>query len=116
MFIVVPFCQRASVLAEPQAHGVPRAAEEARERHVLERDQREVGNRLAVQRDLDGADALRARDRRDQRFVRLHRQRELVGLALRDRQVAVGEEARGHLEARALPDAQRGHLPIRFAE
>src|SRR3982751_4675503 len=63
---------------EPQAHGVESAAEDAGGRHFLQCDERELGHRLAVERHLDEADRLRALDRRDQRLLGFHRQRELV--------------------------------------
>lgn len=42
--------------------------------------------------------------------LRLHRDLQLVRLALGQREIAVGEEARRHFGRGALPHAQRGHL------
>src|ERR1700719_4620850 len=47
---------------EPQSDGVPRAPEEARERHLLEGNQRVFSDWLGVERDLDQADALSSCD------------------------------------------------------
>src|ERR1700676_132672 len=64
-------CSRAEARVkslEPQSDGVPRAPEQARERHLLQGNQRVFSDWLGVESDLDQADALSSRDRCNQRL------------------------------------------------
>src|SRR5882672_11486296 len=98
---------RSSAAGEPELDRVDRTAEQIRERHFLERDHRKLGDWLALERHFYHADRLAVQNRRDERLLRLECQRELVRLALRQRQVPVRDEACVDVALHALPDAQR---------
>src|SRR2546421_9496428 len=95
---------------EPQSDGVPRTPEQARERHLLQANQRVLSDRLGVERDLAQADTLSARDRRNQRLDGLQRELQLRRLALGQRHVLVNDEAGGDRVRRALPYLERADL------
>src|SRR6476620_6332191 len=96
-----------TALFEPQAHRVPGAPEEARRRHVSERQQRISTYRLAVERDLDRPHRLTLDYRRQQRLDRFQRKLEILSLPLRQGHIPVDDEPGGHRLLGALPDAQR---------
>ena len=86
-------------------------------RHVLERDQRKLGDRPASSATLTDADMLRrSRPARPAAPAPASVSVRLAGLALRQRQVAVGEEARPDLRLGALPHPQRGHRLARLVQ
>src|SRR5215475_7693003 len=92
---------------EPQTDAVPHPAEKARRSDVGESDQRKLPDRLAVERDLDRADALAARDRSEERLLGLEHELQLLRLPLRERNVLVGDETRRHLVLGTLPNPDR---------
>src|SRR5256885_16896153 len=103
---------RASALLEPEPQCIPRAADETRRGHRVERDERVLADLLALERDAQRADALTLRDRRDERLLREQFGFELVGLALRHGEHEVAREAGLHVARRALPDLERLHFLV----
>src|SRR5581483_11249738 len=100
----VPF--RKTMLAsllEPEPQCIPGPAKEARRRHRLEREQRKLLERLALEAHAQGADALALRDRRDEGLLREQLRLELLALAFRHRHHHVGLEPGLHALRRALP-------------
>src|SRR6202171_287458 len=89
---------------EPQTDGVPCATEEACEGNLRQCNQGILAHRLGIESDLDDADAWSSGDRSEQRLDGLQRELQLLCLALRQRHILVGDEARGHRVGRALPD------------
>src|SRR6202171_5440775 len=92
---------------EPQTDGVPCATEQAREGNLRQCNQRILAHRLGVESDLDDADALSSGDGSEQRLDGLERELQLLCLALRQRHILVGNEARRHRVGRALPHLER---------
>ncbi|VXB45557.1 hypothetical protein BURKHO8Y_140003 [Burkholderia sp. 8Y] len=90
-----------------QQRGIPQAAEEAGLRHVLQRDERELRDVLAVRHHADRADLLALLDRRDQQIVVRDGRLDLVAEALRHGDVLIGLDARLHVVRRALVHARR---------
>src|SRR6202171_654723 len=106
-------CSRAEARIEslePQSDGVPRAPDQTCERHLLQGNQRVFSDCLGVERDLDQADALSSCNRCYQRLNGLLRELQLLRLALRQRHILVGDEARGYRVRRALPYLERADL------
>src|SRR5689334_1036142 len=95
-------------LLDPETQRVPGPAEDAGFGDRFERDQRDLDDRrTADRRDLDGADALALRERRDQRVGALDLALQLAALSLRhaDEDAAGGAELR--LVDLSFPDRRR---------
>src|SRR5262245_31093369 len=103
-------------LLQPQPQCIPGTAENTRFAHRLEREQRILAERPALEADLERADALVLRQRGDEGLLRHHLRLQLLRLAFGDRYQQVVLQAGLHGLRRALPDFERFDLFARLVQ